>query len=147
MDVDMDRPLSEEEKGIIQGGVNKIYQVFLKRVADGRKMQVADVDSIGQGRVWTGEQAVKLKLVDRIATLDQAIEAAAKKAKIENYRISEYPRAKDPFASLWSTSRDKIKMWMLEDEMGDYVKYLSELKRISQQSGVQARIPYLVEIY
>lgn len=147
MDVDMDRPLSEEEKGIIQGGVNKIYQVFLKRVADGRKIDVAQVDSIGQGRVWTGEQAVKLKLVDRIGTLDQAIVAAAKKANLENYRISEYPRAKDPFESIWSTSKDKIKLWLLEDELGDYAKYLSEMKRISQQSGIQARIPYLVEIY
>lgn len=147
MDVDMDRPLSEEEKVIIQGGVNKIYQVFLKRVADGRKIDVAQVDSIGQGRVWTGEQAVKLKLVDRIGTLDQAIAAAAKKANLENYRISEYPRAKDPFESIWSTSKDKIKLWLLEDELGDYAKYLSELKRISQQSGIQARIPYLVEIY
>ena len=147
MGVDMDRPLSEEEKGIIQGGVNKIYQVFLQRVAEGRKIDVAQVDSIGQGRVWTGEQAVKLKLVDRVGTLDQAIAAAAKKAKLEKYRISEYPRMKDPFASIWSTSKDKIKMWMLEDEMGDYVKYLKELKRISQQSGIQARIPYLVEIY
>ena len=147
MDVDMDRPLSEEEKGIIQGGVNKIYQVFLQRVAEGRKIDVAQVDSIGQGRVWTGEQAVKLKLVDRVGTLDQAIAAAAKKAKLEKYRIFEYPRMKDPFASIWSTSKDKIKMWMLEDEMGDYVKYLKELKRISQQSGIQARIPYLVEIY
>lgn len=147
MDVDMDRPLSEEEKGIIQGGVNKIYQVFLQRVAEGRKIDVAQVDSIGQGRVWTGEQAVKLKLVDRVGTLDQAIAAAAKKAKLEKYRISEYPRMKDPFASIWSTSKDKIKMWMFEDEMGDYVKYLKELKRISQQSGIQARIPYLVEIY
>ena len=147
MDVDMDRPLSEEEKGIIQGGVNKIYQVFLKRVADGRKIDVAQVDSIGQGRVWTGEQAVKLKLVDRIGTLDQAIAAAAKKANLENYRISEYPRAKDPFESIWSTSKDKIKLWLLEDELGDYAKYLSEMKRISQQSGIQARIPYLVEIY
>ncbi len=147
MDVDMDRPLSEEEKGIIQGGVNKIYQTFMKRVADGRKIDVAYVDSIGQGRVWTGEQAVKLKLVDRLATLDQAVEAAAKKANLVNYRVSEYPRAKDPFASIWSTSKEKIKMWMLEDEMGDYVKYLSELKRITQQTGIQARIPYLVEIY
>ncbi|VTQ03563.1 signal peptide peptidase SppA [Sphingobacterium daejeonense] len=147
MDVDMDRLLSEEEKGIIQGGVNKIYQVFLKRVADGRKIDVAQVDSIGQGRVWTGEQAVKLKLVDRIGTLDQAIAAAAKKANLENYRISEYPRAKDPFESIWSTSKDKIKLWLLEDELGDYAKYLSEMKRISQQSGIQARIPYLVEIY
>jgi protease-4 len=108
MDVDMDRPLSEEEKGIIQGGVNKIYQVFLKRVADGRKIDVAQVDSIGQGRVWTGEQAVKLKLVDRIGTLDQAIAAAAKKANLENYRISEYPSAPDPVECIWSTSNDNI---------------------------------------
>ncbi len=147
MDVDMDRPLTEEEKTIIQGGVNKIYQVFMKRVADGRKISIAEVDSIGQGRVWTGEQAVKLKLVDRVATLDQAIAAAAKKAKLENYRVSEYPREKDPFATIWSTSKDKIKMWMLEDEIGDYVKYLAEVKKITQMSGVQARIPYLVEIY
>ncbi len=147
MDVDMDRPLTEEEKSIIQGGVNKIYQVFMKRVADGRKIDVAYVDSIGQGRVWTGEQAVKLKLVDRVAGLDEAIEAAAKKAKLDNYRVSEYPRAKEPFANLLSTSKEKIKMWMLEDEMGDYVKYLSEIKKITKRSGIQARIPYLVEIY
>ncbi|WP_099366949.1 signal peptide peptidase SppA [Sphingobacterium sp. 1.A.4] len=147
MDVDMDRPLTEEEKSIIQGGVNKIYQVFMKRVADGRKIDVANVDSIGQGRVWTGEQAVKLKLVDRVAGLDEAIEAAAKKAKLDNYRVSEYPRAKEPFANLLSTSKEKIKMWMLEDEMGDYVKYLTEIKKITKRSGIQARIPYLVEIY
>ncbi len=147
MDVDMDRPLTEEEKSIIQGGVNKIYQVFMKRVADGRKIDVAYVDSIGQGRVWTGEQAVKLKLVDRVATLDEAVKAAAKKAKLDNYRVSEYPRAKEPFANLLSTSKEKIKMWMLQDEMGDYVKYLSEIKKITKQSGIQARIPYLVEIY
>ena len=147
MDVDMDRPLTEEEKSIIQGGVNKIYQVFMKRVADGRKIDVAYVDSIGQGRVWTGEQAVKLKLVDRVATLDEAVKAAAKKAKLDNYRVSEYPRAKEPFANLLSTSKEKIKMWMLQDEMGDYLKYLSEIKKITKQSGIQARIPYLVEIY
>ncbi len=147
MDVDMDRPLTEEEKSIIQGGVNKIYQVFMKRVADGRKIDVAYVDSIGQGRVWTGEQAVKLKLVDRVASLDESVKAAAKKAKLDNYRVSEYPRAKEPFANLLSTSKEKIKMWMLQDEMGDYVKYLSEIKKITKQSGIQARIPYLVEIY
>lgn len=147
MDVDMDRPLTEEEKTIIQGGVNKIYQVFMKRVADGRKLDVAYVDSIGQGRVWTGKQAVDLKLVDRIATLDEAVKAAAKKAKLDNYRVSEYPRMKDPFSSILSTSKEKIKLWMLEDELGDYVKYYSELKKVSKQSGIQARIPYLVEIY
>src|SRR5690606_10140423 len=92
MDVDMDRPLSEEEKSIIQKGVDRIYQVFTQRVAAGRKMDVSDVDSIGQGRVWTGAQAVELNLVDRVASLDQAITSAAKMANLKDYRVSEYPR-------------------------------------------------------
>ena len=147
MDVDMDRPLSEEEKSIIQGSVNKVYQVFTKRVAEGRKIDIAMVDSIGQGRVWTGEQALKLKLVDKLGSLDEAIAAAANKAKLDTYKVSEYPREKDPFSTLLTTTKDKIKMWLLQDEMGDYVKYLTELKRITSQSGIQARIPYTVEIH
>ena len=146
-DVDLDRPLSEEEKNIIQGGVNRIYQVFLGRVADGRKLDIPYVDSVGQGRVWTGEQAVKLNLVDKIASLDEAIIAAAKKANIKEYKVSEYPREEDPFSLFLSTSKDEIKMWMLEDQLGDYLKYLTKLKQIANQNGVQARVPYLVEIH
>lgn len=147
MDVDLDRGLTEEEKTILQTGVNNIYQVFMKRVADGRKMSVAEVDSIGQGRVWTGEQALKLGLVDKLASLDDAVKAAASKAKLTDYRVSEYPRAKEPFANLLSSSKDKIKLWFLEDELGTYVKYLQEIKKVSSLSGVQARLPYRVEIY
>ncbi|MFZ4260785.1 signal peptide peptidase SppA [Sphingobacterium sp. HJSM2_6] len=147
MDVDMDRALTEEEKTILQTGVNKIYQVFMKRVADGRKLSLAAVDSLGQGRVWTGEQALKLGLVDKLAGLDEAVEAAASKAKLTDYRVSEYPRTKEPFANLLSSSKDKIKLWFLEDELGAYVNYLKEIKKITSQTGVQARIPYRVEIY
>lgn len=114
MDVDMDRPLSEEEKSIIQGGVDRVYQVFMQRVASGRKMEIAEVDSLGQGRVWTGAQAVELNLVDRVASLDEAVGAAAQMANLENYRISEYPRQKDPFASLLSNSEDKLKTWLMK---------------------------------
>ena len=146
-DVDLDRPLSEEEKNIVQGGVNRIYQVFLNRVANGRNLEVAYVDSIGQGRVWTGEQAVKLNLVDKIANLDEAIKAAADKANLKEYKVSEYPREKDPFSVFLATSKDEIKMWMLEDDLGEYLNYLTKLKQISKQNGVQARIPYLVEIH
>ena len=147
MDVDMDRPLSEEEKSIIQKGVDRIYQVFTQRVAAGRKMDVSDVDSIGQGRVWTGAQAVELNLVDRVASLDQAITSAAKMANLKDYRVSEYPREKDPFTEMFSTTKDKIKTWMLKDELGGYASYLLEIRRVVEQSGVQARIPYLIEIH
>ncbi len=147
MDVDMDRPLSEEEKNIIQGSVNRVYQVFMKRVADGRNMSIANVDSIGQGRVWTGAQAVELKLVDRLASLDEAIKAAAQKAKITDYRVAEYPRSKDPFAEIWSVSKEKVKAMMIDEELGDYGKYLKELKKAVGHTGIQARIPYLIEIY
>lgn len=147
MDVDMDRPLSEEEKSIIQKGVDRIYQVFTQRVAAGRKMDVSDVDSIGQGRVWTGAQAVELNLVDRVASLDQAITSAAKMANLKDYRVSEYPREKDPFTEMFSTTKDKIKTWMLKDELGGYANYLLEIRRVVEQSGVQARIPYLIEIH
>ncbi|MVZ64302.1 signal peptide peptidase SppA [Sphingobacterium sp. DK4209] len=147
MDVDMDRPLTEEEKGIIQGSVNRVYQVFMKRVADGRKMSIANVDSIGQGRVWTGAQAVDLKLVDRLASLDEAVKAAAKKAKVSDYRVYEYPRTKDPFAEIWSVSKEKVQAMFIDEELGEYAKYLKELRKVTSQTGIQARIPYLVEIY
>ncbi len=147
MDVDMDRPLTEEEKSIIQGSVNRVYQVFMKRVADGRKMSVANVDSIGQGRVWTGAQAVELNLVDRLATLDEAVKAAAAKAKLTDYRVTEYPRAKDPLSEIWSVSKEKVKGMLIDEELGEYAKYLQELKRVTMQSGIQARIPYMIEIY
>ena len=147
MFVDADRPLTEEEKSIIQGSVNQIYQEFMQRVSGGRGMSIAQVDSIGQGRVWTGEQAVELGLVDRLATLDDAIKAAAGKAGLDSYRVMEYPRSKDPFASLFGASKEKIKIWFLEDELGEQVHYIKELRRVLQNTGIQARIPYSIEVY
>lgn len=147
MDVDLDRPLSAEEKNVIQSMVDDVYQVFMQRVSSGRNMPIERVDSVGQGRVWTGHQAVSLGLVDRVAGLDDAIKAAANKAGISSYRISEYPRSEDPFAAIFSTSKEKIKMWFLEDELGQQVRYIKELTRLLKQTGVQARLPYSVEIH
>ncbi len=146
-DVSIDRPLTAEERSIVQGGVNRIYQQFMQRVADGRGLTVAQVDSIGQGRVWTGSQAIELGLVDRLGTLDDAVRSAAKMAKLDSYKISEYPRTKDPFESLFKTSKEKVKMWFLKDELGDHVKYLNDMKRVMQNTGIQARLPYEIEIY
>lgn len=142
-----DRPLTAEEKSIIQLEVNRIYDTFLGRVAKGRGLSVAQVDSIGQGRVWTGQQALEIGLVDRIGGLDAAIASAAAKAKLRNYRLMAYPVAKDPFSSLLSTSKEKIKVWMFADDFGDYMGYVNQFKSIVNTSGIQARIPYIVEIH
>ncbi|WP_166335017.1 signal peptide peptidase SppA [Sphingobacterium chungjuense] len=146
-DVSVDRPLTAEERTIVQGGVNRIYQQFMQRVADGRGLTIAQVDSIGQGRVWTGSQAIELGLVDRLGTLDDAVKSAAKMAKLDSYKISEYPRTKDPFESIFSSSKEKVKMWFLEDELGEHVRYVKDLKRVMQNTGIQARIPYEIEIF
>ncbi|MEJ5053998.1 signal peptide peptidase SppA [Sphingobacterium sp. MYb382] len=143
----IDRPLTEEERAIIQSEVNRVYNTFTGKVAAGRKMTVAQVDSIGQGRVWTGQQALQNGLVDRVGSLQDAIAAAAKKAKVsDNYMLVSYPAVKDPFASILSSSKEKIKMWMFQDELGAYRSYINPLKDLVKTSGVQARIPYLLEI-
>ncbi|MHC8950606.1 signal peptide peptidase SppA [Sphingobacterium hungaricum] len=144
---DPDKPLSAEEKAIYQIEVNRFYDLFMKRVADGRKISIAQVDSIGQGRVWTGQQALGLGLVDKIGGIDQAIAAAAKKANLDSYKISNYPSVDDTFSSILSTSKEKIKLWFIEDEIGEYHKYLKSYKDILNQTGIQAKIPYTVEIY
>lgn len=142
----VDRPLTEEEKVIIQTEVNRIYDTFTGKVAAGRNMEVSAVDSIGQGRVWTGSQALERGLVDGIGNLDRAIRAAAAKAKLKDYRVMYYPTQKDPFATLFNTSKERIKMWMLDDELGEYRQHVDQLRTVLKSSGIQARIPYTVEI-
>lgn len=144
---DPDNALTAEEASIIQLQVNEVYATFMDRVAQGRGMTVAQVDSIGQGRVWSGAQAVELGLVDRIGDLQTAINAATSKGKIENYTVVEYPAKEDALSQILSTSKDKIKMWFLEDELGDYQKYLLDVKKTLTQTGIQARLPYSIEIY
>lgn len=142
----VDRPLTEEEKVIIQAEVDRIYNTFTGKVATGRNMDVAAVDSIGQGRVWTGSQALEHGLVDGIGNLDRAIQAAAAKAKLKDYSVMYYPTLKDPFATLFSTSKERIKMWMMDEELGEYRQHVEQLRTVLKSSGIQARLPYRVEI-
>lgn len=143
----LDRPLTAEERDIIQREVNKVYATFTKVVADGRKLSVADVDSIGQGRVWTGKQGVSNNLVDRLGSLDMAIKAAAKKAKLANYKVTQYPEKEDPFTSILNNSKEKVQVWVAKEQMGEYYRYFDVVRKATAQSGVQARLPYTVEIH
>ncbi|TDQ81283.1 signal peptide peptidase SppA [Sphingobacterium yanglingense] len=142
-----DKPLTEEERSIIQMEVNRTYATFMERVANGRKMKVEEVDSIGQGRVWTGKQALELGLVDGIGNLQRAISAAAAKASLKDYQIVELPEKEDPFTSILSSSKDKVKMWLFGEELGDYQKYLLDVTKVLKHTGIQARLPYQIEIY
>lgn len=142
-----DRPLTAEERDIIQREVDKVYSTFTKVVADGRKISVANVDSIGQGRVWTGTQGLANKLVDRLGNMDMAIRAAAKKANLTTYKVTQYPAKEDPFTSILSNSKEKLQVWIAKEQMGEYYRYFDVMKKATQQSGVQARMPYTVEIH
>ncbi len=142
-----DRPLTAEERDIIQREVDKVYGTFTKVVADGRKLSIADVDSIGQGRVWTGAQGLNNKLVDRLGNLDAAIQAAAKKANLSKYKVSQYPEKEDPFTSILNNSKEKVQVWIAKEQMGEYYRYFDVVRKATAQTGVQARMPYSVEIH
>lgn len=143
---DISRPLTEAEKMIFQREVNRTYNDFTKRVSDGRKISQTYVDSIGQGRVWTGEQAIKLKLVDRIGHLNDAIASAAKKAKIKEYKILTYPEIKDGLFGFLGDTEDKIKTYMVKQELGVNYPYYKKLQEVVNMKGLQARMPYQIEI-
>ncbi|MFC6101841.1 signal peptide peptidase SppA [Olivibacter domesticus] len=142
----VNRPLTTDERDLIQQGVNKTYNTFTKKVSDGRKISQAKVDSIGQGRVWTGAQALQIGLVDRLGGLEDAIKSAAKKAKIKDYKLIAYPSLKDPFESLLSSSTDKMKSWAIKQDLGEGYTLYRQAKSVLEQSGIQARLPYILNI-
>jgi protease-4 len=108
------RPFTKEEGAKLQAFVEKGYDLFISRCAEGRGKTKEEIDSIGQGRVWTGNQALKLGLVDALGGMDVAIKTAAELAKVENYAINEYPVKKDFFMSLLEGSSESVseRIWM-----------------------------------
>jgi len=140
------RPLNNSEKLILQNEVNRTYNDFTKRVAEGRKLSQTYVDSIGQGRVWTGEQAVKLKLVDKLGHLNDAIAEAAKKAKLKDYKTVSYPEIKDGLMGLLGDSDERIKAYFVKQELGQSYQYYQKIKEVANMKGLQARLPYEISI-
>ena len=141
------RPLTAEERAVAQLGVEEIYQTFIGHVAQGRGIAVEQVDEIGQGRVWSGVNAMDIKLIDEFGGLERAIEIAAEKANLENYRITELPKQKDPFEALVKDLTGSAKASLLEDELGFAYKHYRNLMELVNTRGVQARIPYEIEVY
>ncbi|MFD2581327.1 signal peptide peptidase SppA [Pedobacter vanadiisoli] len=136
------RPMTEGERFIIQNELNRIYSGFVSRVADGRKKSKAYIDSIGGGHVWIGTDAVQIGLADRIGSFNDAIKAAAKKAKLKKYKVVEYPDVIDPWKSLMDEGTDKIKTYYTKQELGDNYFLYQQMKKVIASSGIQARMPF-----
>lgn len=141
------RSLNTYEKEIIQSGVEKVYTDFVGKVAAGRKMTTESVDSLGQGRVWSGTSALKIGLVDEIGGLKDAIKSAADLAGIDKYSIRELPEVEDPYTRLLSQLEGDIKMSFLKNELGESVKYYNMIQEIKNLTGIQVRLPYFIEIH
>jgi protease-4 len=143
----MTRPLTAEEKQIFQQGVEKVYDTFTKRVANGRKMEQANVDSIGQGRVWSGVEAKNIGLVDEFGGLNDAIAAAAKMANLSKYRTVELPKQKDPFKEILAELGNEAETKYLNYKLGDEAKYFNKAQDLLKMQGIQARLPYVIDFY
>lgn len=141
------RPVSPKEAAAIQSSVEEIYETFISRVAEGRKMTTAQVDSIGQGRVWSGADAKKLGLVDELGGINDAIAMAAKKAGLKDYEVKKLPKAKDPFELLFGDMETEARENMLREELGFHYEHFKHMKNLMNVKGVQARMPYDVIIY
>ncbi|TWF41272.1 protease-4 [Chitinophaga polysaccharea] len=137
------RPLTEGEKRFIQNGVDSTYASFKSRVVAGRKLDAAIVDSIAQGRVWSGVEAQKLGLVDRIGGITEALACAARLAKLSEYRLSEYPEVKDPLSKLMKTVGADVSTHMVKKELGVNYELYQQIKEVQAMHGdIQARMPF-----
>lgn len=145
-----DRPLTATEKRFFQAATDSIYHTFKKRVAEGRERNIEYIDSIAQGRVWTGKRALEAGLVDKIGTLQDAVKHAARLAKIEdNYRLREYPEKKNLFEQIMGNYKRSIKTNLIKDEIGmEQWQLMQQFKQVKQMVGEpQARIPYFLTIH
>jgi protease-4 len=145
-------PIDENFKGYVLESIERTYATFLKRVADGRKMTTAQVDAIAQGRVWTGIDAHKLGLVDEIGGLDAAIKYAAKLGKTSSYRTENYPEYEKSFddllANFTGIAMFKTKEQLLKEQLGEEgFQMLEQIKRVKSRKGIQAMMPYEIEIH
>jgi protease IV len=134
--------MTDYEQQLMHQNIEEVYETFISHVAEGRGMTKEQVDEIGQGRVWSGENAKKIGLVDKFGGLKEAIKLAAEIAGLDNYRTVSLPRQLDPFQELFKTGTDNIREWFMKKELGETYRYYKYLKKASQLKGIYARMPY-----
>lgn len=140
------RALTPDERALIQESVEQVYTTFTRHVSEGRGIPVEQVDSIGQGRVWSGAEAIQIGLVDELGGLDYAIEKAAEKAGLENYRLVEYPSRKDFFTQIME-GFGQVQEVFIQRKLGEAYQYYKQVEQVNEMTGIQTRLPYDVIIH
>jgi protease-4 len=139
------RSMSDYEKQMMLLNVKNEYNRFVNFVSSGRNKSFNEIDAIARGRVWSGQDALQIGLVDLMGGIEKSVEIAAQMAKIEKYRIVQLPKLENPLEKLIKSSVEDIKQGLLHSEFGEYYPYLKELKTIMKYQGVQARIPFILD--
>lgn len=143
----VDRPLTDAERTIIQRGVDKIYDDFISKVAQGRKLTKEQVDSIAQGRVWAANDAKKIGLVDELGGLDKAIEIAKKKAKLTDARTVNFPEMKNPFENFFKEMADETSLYFTKRSLSpEEFKLYNDIHKMMRVQGIQARMAFDVNV-
>ena len=143
---DLTRPMRDDEKAILQNYIERGYDLFLTRCSDGRDIDKNSLDSIAQGRVWTGNQALKIGLVDELGGIDKAIEEAAKLANLEDYSLNSFPKKRDFFESFLSDQKEELTTRAMKEYLGSDYQLFKTIKEIKEQDFIQARMPYDINI-
>lgn len=141
------RPLNDDEKSLMQMMITQGYDTFLTRCAEGRHMSKEAIEKIAEGRVWTGETAKGLGLVDVLGGIDTALNIAVSKAGVENYTVISYPEKEDLFSMLFNSKpTNYIESQLLQSKLGEYYQQFNLIKSLNEKSMIQARIPFELNI-
>ena len=138
------RPMTDSEKHLIQKMVERGYETFVKRCADGRNMSIEDIKKLAEGRVYSGIDAKKLGLVDELGTLQDAIRIAAEKAKITEYQLVDYPKQKDFFTQLMESFSTSMETKILKNRLGEHYYYFENMQNVQNHFGIRAFMPYQI---
>ena len=143
---DISRPMRDDEKALLQGYIENFYDIFITRCADGRGMTKEAIDKIGQGRVWTGEQALEIGLVDEIGDINRAIEVAAELAELTDYSVRTVVVSSDPFTEFFKKQMGEMKSSVIKEALGSDFEIYNTIRMIRRTSGIQARVPYDLDV-
>ncbi len=142
----MNRPFNADERTIMQRYINQGYATFVKRCADGRSMSTSDIEAIAQGRVWTGEMAMEIGLVDILGDIETAKEIAAQKAGIDSYTLISYPEERGAFALLMDQTKESYIETRIGKVAGQFKDELNLIYNLENMNNLQARLPYSIQL-
>lgn len=144
--ISVTRPMTSYEEKVLTNSIERIYSTFITHVSEGRSISVAEVDSIGQGRVWSGVDGLRINLVDQTGGIKEAIKIAASMAKLDDYRIVSLPEQKDPFTQLMDDLTGNPTDAKMQKELGPLYPYYKEMMSLSRMQGVQTRLPFMIDV-